>query len=124
MSLVSVIFFTIGTILGFALRTALSWRRGKHSGRAPVDIVRSVTRFLFVTTQIFALVWVSASYAIAAYSTVCLGQPFPVTDLSGQAITTILGINALKVVENIFEHNNGKVFGSSDVAEDQFKNDL
>lgn len=98
MSLIPVIFLVTGVVLGFLLRAALSWRRGKHSGRAPVDIVRSVTRFLFVTTQIFALVWVSASYAIAAYSTVCLGQPFPVTDLSGQAITTILGINALKVL--------------------------
>jgi hypothetical protein len=34
-----------------------------------------------------------------------------VVELSQQAITTILGVNVLKVVENIFEHNDGPVFG-------------
>ena len=34
--------------------------------------------------------------------------------LSQQAITTILGVNALKVVENIFEHNSGGLFGKSE----------
>ena len=70
-----------------------------------------ITRFLFITTQAFALFWVTLSYAIAFYSTVVLGQPFPVETLSGQAIDTILGVTALKVVENIFEHNNGTIFG-------------
>lgn len=76
--------------------------------------VKSITRRLFVTTQIFALGWVSMSYLIAAYATVRLGQPFPVETLSGQAIETLLGVTALKVVENIFEHNNGRLFGTSD----------
>lgn len=72
---------------------------------------QSVTRFLFVATQLAALGWVSVSYLIAVYSTVRLAQPFPVVELSQQAITTILGVNVLKVVENIFEHNDGPVFG-------------
>ena len=72
------------------------------------------TRALFLTTQLAALVWVSASYGIAIYATVRLGQPFPVAELSQQAITTILGVNALKVVENIFEHNNGGLFGHTE----------
>ena len=55
----------------------------------------------------------SVSYVIAVYSTVKLYQPFPVVELSQQAITTILGVNALKVLENIFEHNEGMVFGRS-----------
>lgn len=75
---------------------------------------RSITRLLFVSTQVAALGWVSISYLIAIYSTVRLGQPFPVTDLSGQAIVVILGVNVSKVVENIFEHNSGVIFGSSD----------
>ena len=70
-----------------------------------------ITRFLFVTTQIFALIWVTLSYAIALYATVALGQPFPVETLSEQAITTLLGGRALKVIENIFEHNDGALFG-------------
>lgn len=73
--------------------------------------MKSVTRRLFITTQIAALGWVSVSYLIALYATVRLGQPFPVVELSQQAITTILGVNVLKVVENIFEHNDGPVFG-------------
>lgn len=73
----------------------------------------SITRILFITTQIAALGWVSISYLIAAYATIRLGQPYPVVELSQQAITTILGTTALKVVENIFEHNDGGIFGSS-----------
>ena len=84
-----------------------------RSGRERPNIIRSITRFLFVTTQVFALIWVSASYGIAAYSTIMLSQPFPIEELSRQAIITLLGMSGLKVVENIFEHNDGKVFGHS-----------
>ena len=80
--------------------------------------MRSVTRVLFVTTQLAALGWVSMSYLIALYATVRLAQPFPVVELSQQAITTILGVSALKVVENIFEHNEGVVFGQSRIKDD------
>ena len=80
--------------------------------------MKSVTRLLFITTQIAALVWVSVSYLIALYATVRLGQPFPVIELSQQAITTILGVNVLKVVENVFEHNDGGVFGHSNTTGD------
>lgn len=83
---------------------------------------RSVTRTLFVTTQLAALGWVSMSYLIAAYATVRLGQVFPVEELSEQAIETILGVNFLKVIENIFEHNDGPVFGKSN-TEKQVKRD-
>ena len=84
-----------------------------RAGRERRNILRSVTRFLFVTTQIFALFWVSLSYGIAAYSTVVLAQPFPVEELSRQAIITLLGMSGLKVVENVFEHNEGVIFGQS-----------
>lgn len=80
--------------------------------------MKSVTRLPFVTTQLAALAWVSASYLIAIYATVKLEQPFPVVELSQQAITTILGSTALKVVENIFEHNDGPVFGHTKESED------
>lgn len=73
--------------------------------------MKSVTRFLFIVTQLAALAWVSVSYLIAIYATVKLGQPFPITDLSGQAITVLLGVPALKVTENVFEHNDGPLFG-------------
>ena len=72
-----------------------------------------VTRILFVTTQIAALLWVSVSYAIAAYATVRYGEVFPVVELSQQAIETILGVNIIKGVQNIWEHNDGGLFGKS-----------
>lgn len=78
--------------------------------------IKTTTRRLFVTTQIAALGWVTMSYLIALYATVRLGQVFPVVDLSKQAIETILGVNVLKVVENIFEHNDGVVFGQEQRA--------
>ncbi len=81
---------------------------------------RSVTRILFITTQLAALAWVSVSYLIAIYATVKLAQPFPVVELSQQAITTILGVNVMKVVENIFEHNDGPIFGHT--KEDTYDN--
>lgn len=74
---------------------------------------RSVTRLLFITTQLAALGWVSISYLIAVYATVRLGQVFPVVELSEQAIETILGVNVLKTVQNIFEHNDSPIFGKS-----------
>jgi hypothetical protein len=76
--------------------------------------MKSLTKFLFAATEIAALVWVSISYVIALYATIHLGQVFPVVELSKQAIITILGVNVLKVLENTFEHNNGKLFGTSD----------
>lgn len=85
--------------------------------------MKSLTRGLFVTTQLAALGWVSLSYLIALYATVRLGQPYPVVDLSEQAIITILGVNVLKVLENIFEHNDSKVFGTSDKPQKKQKRD-
>lgn len=75
--------------------------------------IRSVTNILYITTQLAALGWVSVSYLIALYATVRLGQVFPVVELSQQAIETILGVNVLKTVQNIFEHNDGPVFGTN-----------
>ena len=80
--------------------------------------MKSVTRFLFIATQLAALGWVTISYLIAVYATVRLAQPFPVVELSQQAITTILSVNVLKVVENIFEHNDGPVFGQTKEMEE------
>ncbi len=93
-----------------------------RAGYERPSILRSVTRFFFVTTQFFALVWVCTSYGIAIYSTVWLGQVYTMSELSEPAIQTILGVGFLKVLENIFEHNEGKLFGRSrteSAAEDQ-----
>lgn len=94
--------------VGIGLVLALG-KRGRRSAAS----LRGVTRLLFVTTQFCALVWVFISYAIAIYSTVRLRQVQTLAELSEPAIRTILGVSALKVLENIFEHNDGKIFGQS-----------
>lgn len=80
---------------------------------------KSITRFLFITSQFAALIWVSISYVIATYSTFVLKQPFPIETLSEQAIVVLLGTLSAKVVENIFEHNNGGIFGTNASSENQ-----
>ena len=73
-----------------------------------------MTRFLFITTQVCALVWVFISYGLAIYSTIWLHQVYTMPELSKPAIDTLLGAMALKVLGNIFEHNDGPVFGKSE----------
>ena len=97
-------------------RVVKVWVRSRvHRTGGDVDgKVLSVTCVLAMTSQVAALVWVSCSYAFAGYATIALGQPFPVTDLSSQAIAVLLGNGVIKAVTNIFEHNTGKIFGTSD----------
>lgn len=76
-----------------------------------------VTRKLMVATLRCALVWVFLSYAIAIYSTVRLGVVYTMAELSEPAIYALLGVNLTKVLENVFEHNDGKIFGVSNKKE-------
>lgn len=76
--------------------------------------VVSITRTFFITTQIFAIIWVCWSYVMATYSMLHLGVVYTLSELSDPAIRAILGVNIAKVAENIFEHNEGSIFGQSD----------
>ncbi len=96
--------------------------KGKHYATTKIS-AKSLTSFLFITTQVFALGWVSISYLMAAYSTLILGQPYPVETISQQAIESLLGISALKVLGNIFEHNDGGIFGQSNSTENSYLED-
>ena len=120
MILIAVGALVIGIALGvlYCEATIRHLRRRVRELRAgkPRFTIQSVTRFIFVTAQVFAIIWVSWSYIISTYSTVVLGQPFPAEELSKEAVRTILGVGVLKVVENVFEHNEGPVFGRSPAA--------
>lgn len=102
--------FALGMALSAVLAMAAALRK---PGLRSMAALRSITRLIFVTTQVSALVWVYTSYALAIYATVRLGQVYTMAELSEPAIHTILGVGFLKVLENIFEHNNGLVFGRS-----------
>lgn len=105
--------FIIGCLSLAAVILHLRKRIRKLRGKSGKATLRSVTRLIFITTQISALVWVFISYIIAIYSTVCLQQVYTMSELSEPAINTILGVGVLKVLENVFEHNEGVVFGRS-----------
>lgn len=85
----------------------------KHYVQSKKNRLKSITNCLFITAQVFALLWVSSSYIMAAYATFALQQPYPVETLSGQAVEVIIGVTTLKVLGNIFEHNDGGIFGTS-----------
>lgn len=108
-----VVSLSAGIALGILLNSAAFKRKGQQTNISTGSIMRSVTRLIFITTQISALVWVSLSYSIAIYSTVRLEQVYTMAELSEPAIHTILGVGVLKVLENIFEHNDSAVFGKS-----------
>ena len=119
----SVIAVVVAAVAGVAVGGRLPRRDGKTLSAARL---RSVTRLLFVSTQICALVWVFISYGIAVYSTVFLGQVYTMSELSKPAIDALLGVTALKVLGNIFEHNDGVVFGKSEksTSEEDSSGDL
>lgn len=101
----------VAAMCGVAVGVRLT-RRDKKT--ISVARLRSVTRLLFVSTQVCALVWVFISYGLAIYSTVWLHQVYTMAELSKPAIDALLGVTALKVLGNIFEHNDGVVFGKSE----------
>lgn len=101
----------LGVLYGEATYRHLRRQVRELKSGKPRFTIQSVTRFIFLTAQVFAIIWVSWSYIIATYATVVLEQPFPAEELSKEAVRTILGVGALKVLENIFEHNEGPVFG-------------
>lgn len=111
MSADTLIAIVVAAMAGVAVGVRLPRRDGKTLTAARL---RSVTRLLFISTQICALVWVFISYGLAIYATVRLGQVYTMAELSKPAIDALLGVTALKVLGNIFEHNDGVVFGKSE----------
>ena len=101
----------VAAVVGVAVGVRLPRRDGKTLSAARL---RSVTRLLFVTTQYCALSWVFISYGLAIYAAIHLGQVYTMAELSKPAIDALLGVTALKVLGNIFEHNDGAVFGKSE----------
>lgn len=77
-------------------------------------LMKGVTAFIYIATLVMSLVWITLTYIYAGYATFKLGQPLPVEELSSQALVATVGVVVAKTVANIFEHNNGGIFGTSD----------
>lgn len=114
--IVAVCAFLIGALFNY-VRYIKAYRKYrdviKKSKTKKKITIKGITEFLYVTTQIAALVWVSLSYLIALVGTFQYGMVYPIESLSEQAIIAILGVTVMKTVGNIFEHNDGKVLGES-----------
>ena len=87
-----------------------------QKSRWPVWL-RHVTEFMFVCMMVLCCLVLVNSCAIAWYSTIVLQQPYPLESMAEQAFLAGIGAIAAKVVGNIFEHNNGGIFGQSDNQE-------
>lgn len=105
----AIVSFFIGFVIGILCMYLIG--RRKHGKGLPT--IKGITEFIYVVTMIAAIIWVSMSYVIAMYGTYHFGQVFPVETLSGQALIAILGVCISKTISNIFEHNDGVVWGES-----------
>lgn len=117
---VAVCAFILGALLNYLLHRGeyRKYRNIIRGSRTKKKItIKGITEFLYVTTQIAALVWVSLSYIIAFIGTVKYEMVYPIESLSEQAIVAILGVTVMKTVGNIFEHNDGKILGVSHSSE-------
>ena len=83
--------------------------------------VGSVTWFLFVFIALSAISWVYISYALAIYATVHLGQVYTMAELSQPAITGIVAVLFAKVLGNIFEHNDGPLWGKTNKDKHEYE---
>lgn len=74
----------------------------------------TLTERMFVLS--FRLAWflITTTYGLGVYCTVVLKDPRLLETVSVQLIITVLGCIIMKIVANIFEHNNGGIFGTSD----------
>lgn len=109
---VLIVMLAVVAALVLALVVALVYVVRK-AGDGAEKRLHSITRFLFTTMQISAITWVSISYLLAAYQTIVLQIPFPAEELSGKAIDSILVGLGIKMIGNIFEHNDSKILGTS-----------
>lgn len=73
----------------------------------------SLTAWLFTISVVAAIGWISISYLMGIYALKELGNTDLLVELSKEAMVTILGVNLMKMISNLFEHNNGGIFGTS-----------
>lgn len=87
-------------------------------------LFEGLTAWLFTISVIAAIAWISISYLMGVYALKELENTDLLVELSKEAMITILGVNLMKMISNLFEHNNGWIFGTSiPVVKDTTKED-
>lgn len=75
--------------------------------------IKSITRLVLIGGFIISILVLVFSCTMAAYSTIKLGTPYPLEELSGKCLDAILGLAFVKTFENVVEHNDSWLFGKS-----------
>lgn len=75
--------------------------------------LQTFTNVMYCLILIAGLVWISTSYVISIYGVIRFGQVEPLIELSCEVIRCIIVVVVAKTIANIFEHNDGPVFGYS-----------
>lgn len=76
--------------------------------------LQTFTNLMYCLVIMASLVWISLSYVIGIYAVVVYGQVEALVELSADVVRCIMVVLITKTIGNIFEHNNGGIFGYSD----------
>lgn len=79
--------------------------------------LQTFTNVMYCLILIAGIVWISLSYVIGIYGAIRFGQIVPLIELSCDVVRCIMVVVITKTIANIFEHNDGPVFGYSNSAE-------
>lgn len=76
--------------------------------------LQTFTNLMYCLVIVASVVWISLSYVIGIYGVVVYGQVEALIELSRDIVKCIMVVLITKTISNIFEHNNGGIFGYSD----------
>lgn len=76
--------------------------------------LQTFTNLMYCLVIVASVIWISLSYLIGIYGVVVFGQVEPLIELSRDVVKCISVVLVTKTIGNIFEHNDGPVFGYSD----------
>lgn len=85
--------------------------------------LQTFTNVMYCLILIAGIVWISLSYVIGIYGVVRFAQVEPLIELSRDVVKCIMVVVITKTIANIFEHNDGPVFGYSNGVEGSITNE-
>ena len=84
--------------------------------------LRSLTEFMFVFLMFLSTILILNLIGLCWYSTVILQTPTIPEETCKEFVLAFFGAISVKVIGNIFEHNDGSIFGTSNSGKDEYDN--
>ena len=84
--------------------------------------LRSLTEFRFVFLIFISTILILNLIGLCWYSTVILQTPTIPEETCKEFVIAVFGAISVKVLGNIFEHNDGSIFGTSNMGKDEYDN--